>query len=90
MPELNELQFQILGALYFVEPYENILAEVDAPENLVGAELRTMLHLRWVQAMRFDERSQDYVSSALHDTDDLRAYRYLATREGLLAHAGLR
>ena len=86
--ELNELQYAILDALYFVEPYENILADVDAPENIVGAELRQMLQWGWVQAMSFDEASQDYVPSAIWDVDDLRAYRYLASRKGLLMHHG--
>jgi hypothetical protein len=90
MAELNDLQFRILDALYFVEPFENILAEAGAPENLVAAELRHLLHRHWVQAMQFDERAQDYIKSTYHDTDDLRAFRYLATKEGLLVHAGRR
>ncbi|MDX2062190.1 MAG: hypothetical protein SFY70_03960 [Bacteroidia bacterium] len=90
MAELSDLEFRILDSLYFVEPFENILAEVGAPENVVAAELRNLIARRWVQAMRFDPTANDYVSSAIFDTHDLRAYRYLATKEGLLVHSGRR
>ena len=88
MVELTDLQFSILDVLYFVEPFDKILEEVREPENLVAAELRQLISARWVQPMQFDPRFQDYVRSSLHDTDDLRAYHYLATREGLLMHSG--
>jgi hypothetical protein len=90
MQGLTDLQFRILDSLYFVEPFETILAEAGAPENLVAADLRALISRRWVQAMHFDPKAQDYVSSAIYDTSDLRAYRYLATKEGLLVHSGRR
>ena len=88
--ELNELQFDILDALYFVEPYDTLLREVGAPEHLVAAELRTLIARRWVQAMHFDARANDWVRTSFHDTDRLGDYRYLATKEGLLKHNGRR
>jgi len=85
---MNDVQFQILDALYFVEPYENILAEVDATQPVVSAELRRMVAKGWVQAMEWDERAGDYVRARFHDSDNLARFHYLATREGLLRHAG--
>ena len=87
---MTDLQFAVLDALYFVEPYDRILEEVGEPEHVVGAVLRELIALRWVQPMRFDKASNDFVRSHVFDTDDLRACHYLATKEGLLAHNGRR
>lgn len=86
--ELTDLQFAILDSLYFVEPFDRILEEVNEPENLVAAELRQLIARRWIQPMRFDKQANDFVRSNIFDTDDLRAYHYLATKEGLLLHNG--
>lgn len=85
---MNDVQFQILDALYFVEPYENILAEVEATEPVLSAELRELVAKGWVQAMEWSDQAGDYVRSRFHDSDDLARFHYLATREGLLRHAG--
>jgi len=39
---LNELQFRILDSLYFVEPFETIVAEAGASPAIVGAELKEL------------------------------------------------
>jgi len=88
--ELNDLQYKILDSLYFVEPFDKILEEVAEPENLVAAELKQMISRRWVQPMRWDAEKGDFVRSNIHDVDDMRAFRYLATKEGLLKHNGRR
>ena len=36
--------------------------------------------------MRFDEASQEYVRSFIYDSDNMYAYQYLATKDGLMAH----
>jgi len=86
--ELNDVQFDILDAIYFVEPLENILAEVDAPRAVVLDELRTMIDKGWVQVLRFDEDSGDYVRTAIYDSDQMGDFRYLATKDGLMKHNG--
>ncbi|MDX1906266.1 MAG: hypothetical protein SF053_04470 [Bacteroidia bacterium] len=86
--ELNEIQFQILDAVYFVEPLANILEETDAPATVVLSELRGLIHRGWVQVMQFDPDRADFVRTAIWDTDNMHAYRYLATKEGLLRHNG--
>lgn len=86
--ELNRVQFAILDALYFVEPYSTLLEEVDAAPGVIAAELHTLIHRGYVQVMVFDEAAQDYVKTPFRDTDNLHAYRYLATKQGLLAHNG--
>lgn len=88
--DLTDLQYRILDSLYFVEPFDTIVGEAGETPAIVGAELKTLIARRLVQVMAFDEKSQDYLPTYLHDADDLRAYHYLATREGLLKHNGRR
>jgi hypothetical protein len=86
--DLNDIQFRILDALYFVEPFERLLEEVGGSEAIVSDELKTLISRRLVQVMRFDETRNDYVKSPVMDVDNMRHYAYLATREGLMAHNG--
>lgn len=88
--DINEIQFRILDALYFVEPFETLLEEVGASENIIANELRQLISHRYVQAMRYDNATEDYVPSTVFNSDDLREFRYLATKEGLLKHNGFR
>jgi hypothetical protein len=86
--ELNDVQFEILDAIYFVEPLDNILEEVAAPRAVVLDELRTMIDKGWVQVLRFDEDSGDYVRTAIYDSDQMGDFGYLATKDGLMKHNG--
>jgi hypothetical protein len=86
--EINDLQFNILDALYFVEPYQNILDEVEEPEPVIRDELRSMIDKGWVHVMAFDEEKGDYVKSPIYDTDNMQDYAYLASKKGLLRHNG--
>ena len=88
--DLTDIQFRILDALYFVEPFETLVAEVAASPAIVGAELKELIARRWVQVMAFDAKAQDYVPTFFHDADNMHAYQYLATRDGLLKHNGRR
>ncbi|MCB9233800.1 MAG: hypothetical protein H6581_19240 [Bacteroidia bacterium] len=86
--ELNDLQFKILDSLYFVEPFDNILAEAGERESYVADELKTLIDKGMVQVMEFDAKAGDFVKSIFYDTDDMRAYHYLATTKGLMKHNG--
>lgn len=84
--QLTDIEYDILNAIYFVEPFENILAECKAPANIVADVLKQLIHKKYVVAMRFDEETQEYVRSFIYDSDNMHAYSYLATKEGLLVH----
>ncbi|MEZ4830304.1 MAG: hypothetical protein R3C61_29065 [Bacteroidia bacterium] len=86
--ELNDIQFQILDAVYFVESFENVLEESGAPAPVVVDEIRTLIDRGWLQVMVFDEAKGDYVRTSIFDTDHLEEYHFLATRAGLLKHNG--
>ena len=86
--EINDIQFQILDSVYFVEPLEKILEEVGQPKPIVIDELRTLIDKGWIQVMIFDNDKNDYKRTAIFDTDHLQDYAFLATKEGLLKHNG--
>lgn len=88
MQELDEVEFEILNVLYFVEPFDKILEEVPHAANIVADSLKTLIHKKLVVAMKWDDSVQDYKRSFIYDSDNMRAYSYLATKEGLMAHNG--
>lgn len=85
---LTDLQFDILDSIYFVEPLENILEEVDEPRPVVLDELKNMIDKGWIQVMAYNEEAGDYTRTNIFDSDNMQEYRFLATKEGLLRHNG--
>lgn len=85
---MNELQFQILDSLYFVESFANVLEEAGEPVPIVVDELRTLIDKGWIQVMEFDKEQNDYVRTAIYDSDHLENYHFLATKDGLMKHNG--
>lgn len=83
---LTDIEYDILNAIYFVEPFQNILEECNAPEAIVADVLKQLIHKKYVTPMLFDEDKQEYVRSFFYDSDNMRAYSYLATKDGLMAH----
>ena len=84
--KLTEIEYDVLNALYFVEPFDHILADCPYPETIVKDVLRQLITRKYVVPMRFDSEKQEYIRSFMYDGDDMRAYAYLATKEGLIAH----
>lgn len=83
MKVLNEIQVMILRALTFVEPFETLIEEVPFPEPVVGAELKSLISKRFVQVMLRDAKTGDYKRSFYFDSDNLRAFAYMATSKGI-------
>jgi hypothetical protein len=52
----------------------------------VADVLKSLIQKRLVSAMLWDENLQEYKRSFIYDSDNMNAYSYLATKEGLLAH----
>lgn len=84
--ELNDIEWQILDSLYFVEPFDKIVEEVNAPETIIADNLKQLIHKRYVVALVWSEEKKDYIKTYMYNTDNMREYHYLATKEGLLAH----
>ncbi|MDX2247127.1 MAG: hypothetical protein SF052_10145 [Bacteroidia bacterium] len=86
--ELNDVQFQILDSVYFVESFQNILEESGEPLPVVVDEIRTLIDRGWIQVMEFDEKKGDFVRTGIFDTDHFENYHFLATKAGLMKHNG--
>lgn len=83
---MNDIQFDIIDKLYFVEPYQTLLNEIQVSENILKNELKELIKKGWVQVMKFDESAQDYLPTPFLNVDDLASCYFLATKEGLLKH----
>jgi hypothetical protein len=84
--ELNEVEYDILNAVYFVEHFDNIVAECKADRNVVADTLKSMIHKRWITPMKFDEKTKEYIGTHMYDSDNMGDYHYVATRLGLNVH----
>ncbi len=84
--ELSDIDYDILNAVYFVEPFDKILEEVEAPPKVVADCLKHLIDKKYISAMKWDEEKQEYIRSFIYDSDDMKAYRYMATKDGLTAH----
>lgn len=84
---MDDLEFEILDSLYFVEPFETIVKEVSEKRVGVIMEcLRKLIKKRWIQVMMFSEEKQEFQSTPFFDFDRIEEFQFLATKEGLTAH----
>lgn len=83
---LTDIEYDILNALYFVEPFEKILEETHATEPIVADALKFLIDHKLVSPMKWNDNAGDFERTYFYDTDNMHAYHYLATREGLQAH----
>ena len=83
---LTDIEYSILNSVYFVEPFENILKECDEKEPVVADVLKQLIHKKYIIPMKWDDEKSEFIRSFIYDTDDMRAYHYLATKEGMIAH----
>lgn len=86
MKKISQVEYDILNVLYFPEPLENILEEVNADRNVISDVLKRLIDKKLVTAMIFDTEKKDFVKSFIYDTDNMDDYHYLITKEGLLLH----
>ncbi len=84
---MDDLEFEILDSLYFVEPFETIVKEVSEKRLGVVLEcLRKLIKKRWVQVMVFNEEKQEFMSTPFVDFDRIVDFQFMATKNGLTAH----
>ena len=82
--EPTPTQLKILNCLYFVEPFEHILAETNLPKPILSDELKTLLSNRLVAILKFDNLSNDWLETNFYDSDKLDSYAFRATSAGLI------
>jgi hypothetical protein len=56
---------------------------------VVADVIKTLIHKKMIVSMQWEESKHDYVRSYMYDSDNMHAYAYLITKEGLLAHNSL-
>ena len=86
MRDLTDVEYDILNAIYFVEPFEKITEDVDFPVNIISDSLKFLIEHKLVSAMKWDPNKKVFIRSYIYDADNMKAYQYLITREGLEAH----
>ncbi len=83
---LTDIEYNILNSIYFVESFEHILEECKEKPAIVADVIKQLIHKKYIVPMRWDDEKTEYIRSFIYDTDDMKAYHYLATKEGLIAH----
>ncbi|MDZ4840094.1 MAG: hypothetical protein SGJ04_08810 [Bacteroidota bacterium] len=87
--EITDIEFAVLGAVYFVEPFEKILEEVPFSKPIVADALKMMIDRGYITPMVWDDERSLHVRTFFYDTDNMDAYFYQATRAGLIVHTSL-
>ncbi len=81
--EIYEVEYQILGTLYFFEPFEKIEEEVDAKHNVIKDALRNLIAKKYVSPYHFNETKRRFEQAFLYDSDNLEEYYFSATSKGI-------
>jgi hypothetical protein len=77
------LERKILSSLLFAEEFDSVMEEVKESEFLVADVLKQLIQQKLVTPMKLNEKNGDYEPSFMYDSDNMRAYRYRVTAEGL-------
>lgn len=83
---MQELEYQILGKLYFIEAFEKLTEELNAPKPEIRDALRNLLGQQYVAAYVFNFRHNRFEQTAVYDTDSLEEYFFGVTQKGLALH----
>ncbi|MEI6507787.1 MAG: hypothetical protein WCO54_04835 [Bacteroidota bacterium] len=84
--ELTDIEYDILNTVYFVESFEHIVDECNAKPPIVADVIKQLIHKKLIVPMKWDEPQNDFVRSVFYDSDNMHAYHYLITKDGLEAH----
>ena len=83
---MTDLEFDVLDELYFVQPYDYLLSELELEDAELKAALMQLVEKGWVKC--FLSMQEEALSHELQMDEKYREYFYLATKEGLMAHNG--
>lgn len=88
--ELQALEYEVLGTLYFIEPLKNILDEVNEKSNVVKDCLRTLVADQLVAPYTYDQSKNRFERTFMYDSDNLEEYYFGATQKGIDLHSNSR
>ncbi len=83
---MQQLEIDILGYLYFVEPFDKLAEEVSASKPELKDALRNLLGRHYVAAYTFNIQNNRFEQTAVYDTDNLEQYCFSATQKGITLH----
>ncbi len=82
--EMTDQEFDVLDELYFVQPFDFLVSELDLDNEEIKAALRGLLKKKFVKC--FSSMDQEVFDQDLDFENKYAEYYYLATKAGLLAH----
>lgn len=83
---MTDQEYEILDELYFVITFSDLRKRLQADEDLLKLELLALIRKGWVKV--FDDDAETLIEDFSTIETHFKNYRYLATKEGLLAHTG--
>ncbi|WP_339605770.1 transporter [uncultured Roseivirga sp.] len=83
---MTDMEFDVLDELYFVQPFDAILEEIELTEDELKKVLSELLNKGWVKC--YGDRQAEMPIAPKDLGNNLTSYFYLATKEGLLVHNG--
>ncbi|WP_026462793.1 hypothetical protein [Adhaeribacter aquaticus] len=82
---MTDIEFDIIDELYFVTPFKDILANLDLPQEELGAQLFLLMKKGFVKAFYPDPDTEVELNEERFEKKCVNCF-YLATKAGLLAH----
>lgn len=77
------LEKKVLTSLIFTESFETIIEETKESRYLVAEVLKWLIKKRYVSPMQLNDTKGEYEPTYMYDTDNMRAYHYRMTADGL-------
>ena len=82
--EMTDQEFDVLDELYFVQPFEYLISEVELDTYEIKEALKGLLDKKYIKC--FESVDEEVFEQDLDFENKYAEYYYLATKAGLLAH----
>lgn len=82
---MTDLEFDVLDELYFVNTFEGVLENIEAPKEKLLDTLIQLVDRNWIKCF-IKGKDEVIPHENLDMNKNYKNYQYLATKEGLLAH----
>tara|TARA_X000001036_G_scaffold438940_1_gene488212 strand:+ start:2503 stop:2757 length:255 start_codon:yes stop_codon:yes gene_type:complete len=80
---MTNIQYEIIDALYFVTPFNELVAELGLDKELLVFELHKLHQKGWIRI--YDGIDEELENDALLE-DRFSKYQFLASKKGLTNH----
>lgn len=84
---MTDEEFDVLDELYFLQPFNYLLEELELSEEVLKETLKLLLTKKWIRCYK-DTSDEIFKTEDLDFEHQYQKYHYLASKEGLLAHNG--